>query len=174
MEINYRKPASLANNNVNCIGFYWYKFNKLQKCYEMLKNFLNFLVWLFFDPFLCCRRVPLSLKSTIKKKCAEENSRWITFSITLLYPTIDFTCLVNLWHNVKFNNILWNRRGHKSSNIIYFKSSGLDPICFAQILHHTFESLQVIFISVIVRRSYRPVRVLLSIFYPYFIQILSR
>ena len=79
-EINYRKPASLANNNVNCIGFHWYKFNKLQKCNEMLKNFLNFLVWLFFDPFLCSRRVPLSLKSTIKKKCAEENSRWITFS----------------------------------------------------------------------------------------------
>ena len=96
---------------------------------------------------------------------------WL-FSITLLYPTIDFTCL-NLWQNVKFNNILWNRRSHKSSNIKYLKSSGLDPICFAQILHHTFESLQVIFISVIVHRSYRPVHVLLSIFYPNFIQIKS-
>ena len=40
MEIYYRKPGSLANNNVNCIGFYWYKFNKLQKRYEMLKNIL--------------------------------------------------------------------------------------------------------------------------------------
>ena len=40
MEIYYRKPGSLANNNVNCTGFYWYKFNKLQKRYEMLKNIL--------------------------------------------------------------------------------------------------------------------------------------
>ena len=31
MEIYYRKPGSLANNNVNCIGFYWYKLNKLKK-----------------------------------------------------------------------------------------------------------------------------------------------
>ena len=29
MEMYYRKPGSLANNNVNCIDFYWYKFNKL-------------------------------------------------------------------------------------------------------------------------------------------------
>ena len=48
MEINYRKPASLANNNVNCIGFYWYKFNKLQKCYEMLKNLKKILSLTFF------------------------------------------------------------------------------------------------------------------------------
>ena len=45
MEIYY----SLANNNVNCIGFYWYKFNKLRKCYEMLKNILYFLRLTFFQ-----------------------------------------------------------------------------------------------------------------------------
>ena len=45
MEIYY----SLANINVNCIGFYWYKFNKLRKCYEMLKNILYFLGLTFFQ-----------------------------------------------------------------------------------------------------------------------------
>ena len=29
MEIYYRQRSSLANNNVNCIGFYRYKFYKL-------------------------------------------------------------------------------------------------------------------------------------------------
>ena len=72
--------GSLANINVNCIGFYWYQFNKLWKCYEILKNILYFCTWLFFNPFFCCRRVPLSLKSIIKKKYAEEISRWITIS----------------------------------------------------------------------------------------------
>ena len=43
MEIYYRKPGRIANNNVNCIGFYWYKFNKLQKRYDMLKNIKYFL-----------------------------------------------------------------------------------------------------------------------------------
>ena len=52
MEIYYRKPGSLANNNVNCIGFYWYTFNKLRKRYEMLKNIFYFLRLTFFDPFL--------------------------------------------------------------------------------------------------------------------------
>jgi hypothetical protein len=47
--VYYRKPGSLANNNVNCIGFYWYKFNKLRKCYEMLKNISDFLVLTFFQ-----------------------------------------------------------------------------------------------------------------------------
>ena len=78
MEMYYRKPGSLAKNNINCIGFYWYKFNKLLKCYEMLKS-IFFCAWLFFSPFFCCRRVPLSLKSTIKKRYAEEISQWITF-----------------------------------------------------------------------------------------------
>ena len=49
MEIYYRKPGSLANNNVNCIGFYWYKFNKLQKHYKMLKNISYFLRLTFFQ-----------------------------------------------------------------------------------------------------------------------------
>jgi hypothetical protein len=85
MEIYYRKPGSLANNNVNCIGFYWYKFNKLQKVMKCWRIFYSFCAWLFFNPFFCCRRVPLSLKSTIKKKYAEELSRWITFNIICLY-----------------------------------------------------------------------------------------
>ena len=49
MEIYYRKPNSLANNNVNCIGFYWYKFNRLWKHYEMLKNIIYFLRLTFFS-----------------------------------------------------------------------------------------------------------------------------
>ena len=49
MEISYRKPGSLANDNVNCIGFYWYKFNKLRKHYEMLKNILYFFRLTFFQ-----------------------------------------------------------------------------------------------------------------------------
>ena len=49
MEIYYRKPGSLAKNYINCIGFYWYKFNKLLKCYEMLKSILYFLRLTFFQ-----------------------------------------------------------------------------------------------------------------------------
>jgi hypothetical protein len=49
MEMYQRKPGSLANNNVNCIDFYWYKFNKLWKRYEMLKNILYFLCLTFFS-----------------------------------------------------------------------------------------------------------------------------
>ena len=102
MEISYRKPGSLANDNVNCIDFYWYKFNKLWKCYEMLKNILYFLCLTFFRSIssnitsalehlkfvlknewvswvVYCKKVPLSLKSTIKKKYAEEIFRWISF-----------------------------------------------------------------------------------------------
>ena len=39
---------------------------------------------------VCCKRVPLSLKSTIKKKYAEEISRWISFSLyqELLGPPV--------------------------------------------------------------------------------------
>ena len=91
MEMYYRKSGSLANDNVNCIDFYWYKFNKLWKDYEMLKNILYFLCLTFFDLFFCCRRVPLSLKSTIKKNYAEEISRWITFRKTKLQFVSPFT-----------------------------------------------------------------------------------
>ena len=51
METYYKKPGSLANNNVNCIGFYWYKFEKLLKCYQMLKSILYFLHLTVFNPF---------------------------------------------------------------------------------------------------------------------------
>ena len=61
IEIYYRKPGSLDHNNINWICFYWYKFKKLWKHYEMLKNILYFLRLTFFDLFFCCRRVPISL-----------------------------------------------------------------------------------------------------------------
>ena len=61
IEIYYRKPGSLDHNNINWICFYWYKFKKLWKHYEILKNILYFLRLTFFDLFFRCRRVPISL-----------------------------------------------------------------------------------------------------------------
>ena len=51
MKMYYRKPSNLANDNVKCIGFYWYKFGEQQKRYEMLKNVIYFSRLTFFDPW---------------------------------------------------------------------------------------------------------------------------
>ena len=79
-----QKTGSLANSKVNCIGFYWYKFNKLWKHYKMLENILEFLRLTFFQSVFLLQiktnQGPLSLKSTIKEKYAEEISQWIRFS----------------------------------------------------------------------------------------------
>ena len=64
------------------------------KCWRI---FYIFCARLFFNPFFCCRRVPLSLKSTIKKKYAEEISRWITLS----------GFFARKWGNYLKNHVRW-------------------------------------------------------------------
>ena len=54
------------------------------------------------------------------------------FPYQWLHPTPN---LIRLENSILSREIV----GHKNANVKYFKSSGLDPICFAQIFHHTFE-----------------------------------
>ena len=86
----------------------WFKRKRYLVCFDLFyealfysQNYFGNYTWLFSDPFpsnmtsalvhlefvlkykwvswvVCCRRVPLSLKSTIKKKYTEEISRWIS------------------------------------------------------------------------------------------------
>ena len=61
IEIYYRKPGSLDHNNINWICFYWYKFKKLWKHYEMLKNILYFFALDFFWSVFLLQKGPISL-----------------------------------------------------------------------------------------------------------------
>ena len=56
-------------------------YGSVMKCWRI---FCIFCAWLFFNLFFCCRRVPLSLKSTIKKKYAEEISPVHVVLVSLL------------------------------------------------------------------------------------------